>query len=98
MIQRIVKLAIDPNQPTGDVFRKIFSESKALIAQQPGCRGVYLLESKNHFFTLSYWDSEADLNDYRASPLFQSVWPKTKPLFYEKPEAWTCQTVDNYKA
>ena len=52
MIQRIVKLAIDPNQPTGDVFRKIFSESKALIAQMPGCHGVHLMESKNHFFTL----------------------------------------------
>ena len=98
MIQRIVKLAIDPNQPTGDIFRKIFSESKVLIAQQPDCNGVHLLESKNHFFTLSYLDSEAYLNDYRASSLFQSVWPKTKALFYDKPEAWTCQTVDNYKA
>ena len=98
MIQRIVKLDIKPSESEGDVFREIFSESKNLIAKQPGCHGVRLLESNKHFFTLSFWDSEADLDVYRNSSLFKSVWPRTKELFYDKPEAWTCQIVDKKEA
>ena len=94
MIQRIVKLAIDPDTDAGDEFRAIFERSKEKIAQQPGCAGVRLLQSERHFFTYSLWRSEADLNAYRESALFGSVWPKTKALFYDKPEAWTCQLID----
>ena len=61
MIERIVKLAIDPNSEQGTAFRMIFAESKNHIAEQPGCHGVHLLESEGHFFTFSHWESEADL-------------------------------------
>lgn len=95
MIQRIVKLSIEPQTNAGAEFRAIFEGSKAKIAQQPGCAGVKLLQSEHHFFTYSLWQSEADLNAYRESALFGSVWPKTKALFYDKPEAWTCQLIDS---
>lgn len=98
MIERIVKLAIEPSSEEGEVFRAIFAESKNRIKDQPGCRGVHLLESEHHFFTHSYWDSEAHLNDYRNSALFGQVWPKTKKLFYDKPMAWTCRKTDSSKA
>jgi heme-degrading monooxygenase HmoA len=98
MIERIVKLAIDPNSEQGTAFRMIFAESKNHIAGQPGCHGVQLLESEGHFFTHSFWESEADLNAYRESALFVEVWPKTKALFYDKPQAWTCHKTDSSEA
>ena len=98
MIERIVKLAIDPSSEQGTVFRAIFAESKNRIAGQPGCHGVHLLESERHFFTFSIWESEDDLNAYRQSALFGQVWPKTKALFYDKPQAWTCHKTDSSEA
>ena len=98
MIERIVKFAIDPSSEQGTAFRMIFAESKNHIARQPGCHGVQLLESEGHFFTFSYWESEADLNAYRESALFGEVWPKTKALFYDKPQAWTCHKTDSSEA
>ena len=76
----------------------IFAESKNNIAGQPGCHGVQLLEGEGHFFTFSHWESEADLNAYRESALFGEVWPKTKALFYDKPQAWTCHKTDSSEA
>ena len=98
MIERIVKLAIDPSSEQGIAFRAIFAESKNHIAEQPGCYGVHLLESEGHFFTHSLWESEAYLNAYRQSALFGKVWPKTKALFYDKPQAWTCHKTDSSEA
>ena len=98
MIERIVKLAIDPSSEKGIAFRAIFAESKNHIAEQPGCYGVHLLECEEHFFTHSLWESEADLNAYRQSALFGKVWPKTKALFYDKPQAWTCHKTDSSEA
>ena len=90
MIVRIVKLSIDPNSKEGASFRRLFLESKEHIVGQAGCHKVVLLEAQTHFFTHSTWDSEEALNDYRKSDLFGVVWPQTKALFYDKPEAWTC--------
>jgi heme-degrading monooxygenase HmoA len=40
-------------------------------------------------FTLSIWNKEEDLNEYRKSAFFKSTWAKTKILFCDKPEAWS---------
>ena len=94
MIVRIVKLSIDPNSKEGASFRRLFLESKEHIVGQAGCHKVVLLEAQTNFFTHSTWDSEEALNDYRKSDLFGVVWPKTKALFYDKPEAWTCLEIE----
>ena len=94
MITRIVKLAIDPESAAGQDFRDLFASIKMKIAGQPGCHGVELLESEKHFFTYSHWTEERFLMEYRQSDLFAEVWPKTKALFYDRPEAWTCLTTD----
>ena len=94
MIVRIVKLSINPNSKEGASFRRLFLESKEHIVGQAGCHKVVLLEAQTHFFTHSTWDSEEALNDYRKSDLFGVVWPKTKALFYDKPEAWTCLEIE----
>jgi heme-degrading monooxygenase HmoA len=90
MIIRIVKMNFQPDKVHD--FLEIFNSSKHLIRSFNGCLHLELLKdlkSPNLFFTYSYWESEADLNNYRNSELFENVWSKTKILFSEKAEAWS---------
>ncbi|MCB0578322.1 MAG: antibiotic biosynthesis monooxygenase [Phaeodactylibacter sp.] len=90
MIKRIVKLTFDPRR-TGD-FLALFRESKPRILGFPGCRHVELLrctDPDNVFFTYSFWEDAAALEAYRTSDLFRSTWSRTKPLFADKPQAWS---------
>jgi hypothetical protein len=73
-------------------FQELFHEKKEFIRNSPGCRLLELYRGKqdgNIFFTYSYWDSEADLENYRNSDLFKETWAATKILFNDKPEAWS---------
>jgi len=92
MIVRIVKMTFEPEKV--EEFLKIFQASKQLIRNMQGCNHLELLndvQSKNIFFTYSYWDSENDLDTYRKSDVFKEVWSKTKVLFEAKPEAWSVE-------
>jgi heme-degrading monooxygenase HmoA len=94
MIKRIVKLTFQENKIAD--FKEIFEQSKNRIRQRTGCQHVELLQDiakPNVFFTLSYWESEADLEAYRHSELFESTWAKTKILFSDKPAAWSVAVV-----
>ncbi len=91
---RIVKLTFAPENIT--TFLENFESSKNKIRKFKGNNHLELLNDKNNsniFFTYSYWDSEEDLNNYRNSDLFKSVWAKTKPLFSAKPEAWSVNSI-----
>jgi heme-degrading monooxygenase HmoA len=44
-------------------------------------------------FTYSQWESEAHLNNYRASDLFAVTWRDTKAKFAHKAEAWSVEQV-----
>lgn len=95
MIKRIVKLTFKPENVEN--FKEIFRESRYKIVQSKGCHSVEVLQGINEpniFFTFSIWDSEADLNLYRHSELFQRTWQKTKVLFLEKPEAWSVDSLE----
>ena len=75
-----------------DEFLANFEVNKKKIRAFEGCNFLELYRDQNNtniFFTYSYWDSETDLNNYRHSKLFKSVWAKTKTLFNDKPEAWS---------
>jgi hypothetical protein len=94
MIKRIVKLTFQPEQLSA--FMAIFEESKDKIRAFEGNLHLELLQDvaqQNVLFTLSHWESEAALERYRQSELFQTTWAKTKVLFVEKPEAWTVREV-----
>ncbi len=78
-------------------FVALFNERRHLIGGFEGCSGVELLRDINEpttFFTYSRWDSEASLERYRNSELFNSTWEQTKKLFAGKPEAWSVKNVD----
>lgn len=77
-------------------FLNIFNQNKKHIRNFDGVEHLSLLNDKNNaniFFTYSHWQSEKHLNRYRKSTLFNTVWSQVKPLFSEKPEAWSVDKV-----
>lgn len=75
-----------------DAFLKNFEEHKNSIRNFEGCKKLVLLQDvakANVFFTYSWWQGEAYLEQYRKSELFKGVWTFTKTLFSAKPEAWS---------
>ncbi len=90
MFVRIVKLSLhEENIPA---FLENFELMKEKIRNAPGNRFLELYKDKNNksiFFTYSYWETEEDLENYRKSALFDSVWRFKKKLFNDKHEAWS---------
>lgn len=94
MIVRIVKMHFQKDRITA--FEIMFEGIKDSIRNQPGCELLELYQDADDpqtFFTYSYWNTEADLNNYRHSALFQEIWPKTKAMFDEKPTANTVNKI-----
>jgi quinol monooxygenase YgiN len=93
MLTRIVKLHFQEDRI--DDFLTHFETIKWQVAQFLGCHGMKLLRGKNDpflVFTYSKWENEEALESYRTSELFQTLWPKIKPWFDQKPEAWSVET------
>ncbi|NCO63246.1 MAG: antibiotic biosynthesis monooxygenase [Flavobacteriales bacterium] len=96
MFVRIVKMSFYKEHIK--TFLNNFEENKSNIRNFAGCNLLELYRDKNNpniFFTYSYWESENDLEYYKQSDLFKNVWSKTKPLFNEKPEAWSLDKMDS---
>lgn len=94
MLIRIVKLTFKNENIAS--FEQIFEKTKAQIKNFEGCEKLELYQDfkiKGLFFTYSHWRNEADLENYRKSEFFKSVWSETKMLFAEKPEAWSLQKI-----
>jgi quinol monooxygenase YgiN len=90
MVVRIVRMHFKEGSAAG--FLQIFDEHKHKIRNFPGCTHLELLtdaRTANRFTTLSHWNSEASLDAYRQSPLFEEVWARVKPMFSGRTEAFT---------
>ena len=90
MFVRIVKMSFHSKHI--NEFLILFEEKKEFIRNSNGCQLLELYQDKTNqeiFFTYSYWENESDLENYRNSSLFKSVWAKTKTFFNDKPEAWS---------
>ncbi|MFZ1679244.1 MAG: antibiotic biosynthesis monooxygenase family protein [Saprospiraceae bacterium] len=96
MIKRIVLMEIEPGREA--LFLDIFEGVKNQIRSCEGCMGLELLQSENEgktiLWTISIWQSEADLESYRTSDLFQKTWSAVKPLFSGKARAWTLNPIE----
>ena len=91
---RIVKMTFDPEKV--NEFLANFEEVKHKIRAFDGVKHLELLNDKNKpniYFTYSIWESEDHLNNYRHSDLFKSVWAVTKPMFIEKADAWSVDSL-----
>jgi quinol monooxygenase YgiN len=90
MITRIVKLTISPDKVAD--FERLFVANRALIAGFDGCLHLEILHDIHHphvYFTYSKWQSADAIEAYRQSDLFTGIWARVKPLFIDKPEAWS---------
>lgn len=77
-----------------DEFLQIFNENKTAIRNFPGCSHLQLLKDVNDpttYTTLSYWQDEYCLENYRKSELFSSVWGRVKTLFAERSQAFSLE-------
>jgi len=96
MLVRIVKLSLQEDKI--EEFLANFNNQKISIRNFPGCQFLELyndIHAKNVFFTYSYWDHEEALNNYRYSELFKGIWAVTKPMFNDKPEAWSVDKLES---
>ena len=94
MLVRIVKMTFD--KTTISDFLSNFNSHKEAIREFKGCQLLELYRDKSNptiFFTYSYWDSEADLDLYRKSELFENLWQVTKHMFSDKPQAWSVEKI-----
>ena len=94
MIIRIVHLFIRPAEI--DIFTSLFERSKSEIGASPGCLSLSLLQDvalPGHFSTLSSWETEDALNDYRSSEFFRKTWAETKPLFEDRASAHSYEMI-----
>ncbi len=90
MILRIVKMHFKSEEV--DQFLDFFETVKHKIEAMPGLLNLKLYQDSNDqqlVFTLSSWLDQAYLEEYRNSELFGQVWPRTKALLAERPEAWS---------
>ena len=77
-------------------FVQHFNELREQVRNQPGCHSLQLLQDEQDpriFFTYSTWAQQSDLDTYRKSDFFASVWKETKQMFEGKPEAWSVQEI-----
>jgi heme-degrading monooxygenase HmoA len=92
MIIRIVRMHF--TEAGVSEFLDIFNANKERIRSFPGCSHLQLLkdvDDPNTYSTLSYWDSEQSLENYRKSELFGSVWGRVKTLFAERSQAFSLE-------
>ena len=94
MIVRIVKMVID-NEHKLD-YENYINSVRSEIRAFEGCSYLEIwngLNDKSVYFSYSYWESEAHLEEYRHSELFNRIWPTIKQWFAAKPEAWSVDKV-----
>jgi heme-degrading monooxygenase HmoA len=90
MITRIVKMTFRPG--TEADFQQVFRNSQPVIKTFAGCIEVNAFNDVANplvYFTISKWESEDALNNYRNSEFFMQTWTKTKALFADKAQAWS---------
>jgi quinol monooxygenase YgiN len=95
MLIRIVRMHFTPDGKAE--FLKTFSRHRTAIGSFPGCTHLSLLRDLrdvNCLTTLSHWNTEEDLEAYRQSELFTSVWASVKPLFAKQPQAYSMEEVE----
>ena len=90
MIIRIVRMHF--TEAGVEEFLAVFNHNKTQIRDFPGCTHLELLKDVNDptiYTTLSHWDNEHSLENYRQSALFASVWGTVKTLFAERTQAFS---------
>jgi len=94
MITRVVRLTFIPENRTA--FIEIMRRHHQLIRNFKGCYDLNSyqdIKEPNVFFTISIWQDETALNDYRHSDFFKTLWSQLKPMFADKAVAHSMQVM-----
>jgi quinol monooxygenase YgiN len=92
---RVVKLTF--KEEFCNDFLEFISGYQQEIRGRSGCQSLDFLRDRSNpciFFTYSVWSQESDLDAYRESDLFQTVWSQVKTWFDSKPEAWSLNSLE----
>jgi heme oxygenase (mycobilin-producing) len=92
MLIRIVRMHF--TEAGVEEFLEIFNAHREAIRNFPGCTHLQLLKDADEPFcyvTLSHWQSEANLEEYRKSALFSNVWGRVKSLFSARSLAFSVE-------
>lgn len=92
MLIRIVRMHF--TEAGVEEFLAIFSQHQKAIRNFPGCAHLQLMkdaEDAHCYTTLSHWNNPNDLENYRTSALFGSVWGRVKTLFTERSQAFSLE-------
>lgn len=90
MIVRIVRMQF--TEAGVEEFLEIFNRNKTAIRNFPGCTKLSLMKDVSDplvYTTVSHWQDEKNLEEYRRSELFASVWGRVKTLFAAKTQAFS---------
>ncbi len=90
MILRLVGLPVNPERVID--LEDTFARAQPRIAALPNCHHVSLLrtgsDDEPDYLTLSIWTDREDLETYRRSDLFKSIWPPIRATLRAEP--WAC--------
>lgn len=92
MLIRVVRMHF--TEAGVEEFLDIFEKNKSEIRNFPGCTHLQLLKDTEDpycYTTLSHWNNPEDLENYRKSDLFGSVWGRVKSLFAERTQAYSLE-------
>ena len=84
-LTRVVKLTLAPQHM--EDFKQIWISHKTGIANMKGCISLQAFQDHKEphiFFTISQWENEHALDNYRYSDFFKSLWSAVKPMFTAK--------------
>lgn len=89
-ITRIVRLEFQEEHVND--FLLFFEQNNECILAVEGCASLRLMKDvklSNVFFTISEWESQEMLDQYRSSNFFRTIWPEVKLWFSSKPIAYS---------
>ncbi|MFN2424519.1 MAG: putative quinol monooxygenase [Cryomorphaceae bacterium] len=90
MIHRFVKLKFARRDIPE--IKPLFESIAPKVRGFEGCKYLEILydvRDSGKVVTYSHWESEAHLETYRNSEVFQSFWSLVKPRFIKPAEAWS---------
>lgn len=93
-LTRVVKLTLSPEHI--EEFKEVWTGHRDAIADMQGCLSLQAFQDlgeHNIFFTISQWESEHALDNYRYSIFFKTLWSKVKPMFMAKAMAHSLQSI-----
>lgn len=92
MITRIVSMQF--KEEFVEDFLKIFEDRKHKIQSFEGCKQVNMFQNihdSSNCYTISIWESEDHLNQYRQSEMFKETWTLVKSMFSDRASAYSLE-------